>query len=188
MNPYQQQQTQATPSYSPPRSTPIPVPSSQPRKKQSDMGELQIGRMGAPAQMVRQGFQSDSQKNTFSTQVVLMDPDTIQTIRCLEQELEQKNGMGGATLNSVIVRTVTGGDGVEYPIIRAKMSKNPMSYAGAVVGTTMSYGDLFVAKARAVPWNRAGSCGVTLYMNQVHCIGASDAPIGAYERPLVVWD
>lgn len=156
--------------------------------------EIQLGRKDTPAQIVTFGFPSDNFKRSTSCHLVLKDPQSIAQLAAIEGSLELKASAEGYVLNSNVLRT-TSLDGIDYPVIRLKVTKDaehfttvdPWATGAAVNLTDLDFGHLVLAVANPVIWARNKECGITLYANVVRCLGRDERAVGRRERAPVEW-
>ena len=162
---------------------------AQKRRQENLLEDIQLGRVDQPAQVVTFGFPSDANKTTTSVHLLIKDVESIKTIQKLQTDLELKSN--GDTLNSSIIRTIDV-DGVSYPVIRCKFTKDERNFSSADEQGVSSlhslcFGSGVVGIFRPSVWHRQGECGITFYGNNIHFCGMCDDPVGEYKRAAIQW-
>lgn len=156
---------------------------------------IQLGVAADPAQIVCFGFPSDVGKSTTSAHLLLKDPESIKALVELERQLELKANPEGVVLNSSVLRSVTLENDTDYPVVRCKVTRDEENYEAVDAWTTgaatsldgLAFGHHIITKVNPVVWVRNKECGITLYVNQLKCLGQAQVGLGRRERAPVLW-
>jgi hypothetical protein len=156
---------------------------------------FQVGRKSRPAQILYcEAGVYDQNKSTISGKVLIIDPESVLSIRSLEEK--QAHDHPSLALNSCLESVINPDTGDEGWALRVKFTRNPRCYrsnnpwqtGAAPTLDLLAYGHTVLMQCREQGWCYQESCGITVYANLIRGVGAVAEPWGLGERaPEVQW-
>ena len=151
---------------------------------------LQFGSVDIPLHVVwarSSGKWAKPAGRVNSAKIVIRDEPTIELVREMEAEIQAKYPT--AVLKSCLGKEVSTDDGKDSGVLcRMKLTKREDNFQTKDAWTTrcsalidMDYGHDFAAivKARGFMHEESGTCGLTLYANNIYVVGCSP-PFGRH--------